>query len=398
MNNNKANPFAGETVLVVDDEAVIAELSSLLLKRSGFNVLTASNGQECLSLVEEHRPSLVLLDYMMPVMNGLDALRQIQKHYPDTWVIVFTGKGSEEVAVESMKAGAADYLQKPLVNENLLGRIENVLNRRKAEIENRRLVEERDVLQREIKEWNKELEKRVHQKSCELEVAHKEIIQSEKLAAFGHVAAGMAHEIRNPLNSINLFAQVLLSDSQINADNRDYIKKITHEVERIDNILIQMLDSSRSQEKVRQLLDIDTVLDKVVQSIRPTVDAQSVQLVLDLQDRIPQLEADPVEMEQIFTNLIGNALYEMPNGGRLQVSLSSDDEKITIKVADSGQGIPQENFQRIFDPFFTTRSKGTGFGLSVVLRIVNSCGGQIRVASAPGEGAEFTVELPFPVE
>lgn len=190
-------------------------------------------------MVKQHQPALVLLDYMMPVMNGLEALKQIQGSYPDTYVMMFTGKGSEEVAVEAMKAGAVDYIQKPFVNQSLLAQIDMVLTRRQIEVENRRLIDERELLQREIKEWNKELEKRVTQKSRELEKAHQEIIQAEKLAAVGHVSAGMAHEIRNPLNSINLFAQILLADSAISDENKNYISKISHEVERIDSILVQ---------------------------------------------------------------------------------------------------------------------------------------------------------------
>jgi len=150
--------FAGEKILVVDDDAVIVKLTGLLLKKWGFDTVSASNGEECLLMVERLRPALVLLDYMMPVMNGLEALRLIRQYYPDTSVIMFTGKGSEEVAVELMKAGAADYLRKPFVNGNLKKRIEKVLFARKVELENRELLHEREVLQLEIKLWNEKLE------------------------------------------------------------------------------------------------------------------------------------------------------------------------------------------------------------------------------------------------
>jgi len=393
--NQQRSSFAGEKILVTDDEEVIVELASLLLKRRGFEVISAYNGEECLDRIAEHQPSLVLLDYMMPVKNGLETLHQISRDYPDVYVMMFTGKGSEEVAVAAMKAGAADYIQKPFVNQSLLAQIDTVLARRHAEVENRKLVEERELLQREIKEWNKELEKRVRQKSQELERAHQEIVQAEKLAAVGHVSAGMAHEIRNPLNSINLFAQILLSETEFSDENKSYLSKIISEVERIDNILIQMLASSKSDEKEMQMISIIEVIETVIMSSQPLLESQNIELNLDLDHNVPLFKAIPLEIEQIFTNLIGNALYEMTDGGTLGILLTSDAEKIKISITDTGSGISQENIQRIFDPFFTTREKGTGFGLSVVLRIVNSCGGKIWVENRPDKGACFFIELPL---
>lgn len=387
--------FAGEKILITDDEEVIVELASLLLKKRGFNVVTASNGEECLNMIAEHEPALVLLDYMMPVKNGLEALKQIRIDYPDVYVMMFTGKGSEEVAVAAMKAGAADYIQKPFVNQSLLAQIDTVLARRHVEVENHKLDEERELFQREIKEWNKELEKRVRQKSQELECAHQEIIQAEKLAAVGHVSAGMAHEIRNPLNSINLFAQILLAETEFNDENKGYLNKIISEVERIDNILIQMLASSKNDEKDTQKVNMIEVIETVMTSSKPLLESQNIKLNLEIAQNVPLFQAAPLEVEQIFTNLIGNALYEMPDGGTLGVSLDSDAEKLKIKISDTGSGIPQKNIQRIFDPFFTTREKGTGFGLSVVLRIVNSCGGKIWVENQPEKGACFFIELPL---
>lgn len=387
--------FAGQKILVVDDEDVIVELTTLLLKRRGFEVICAANGEECVQLVKEHRPALALIDYMMPVMNGLDALKKIRHYYPDTYVVMFTGKGSEEIAVAAMKAGAIDYLQKPFVNQSLNERIEAVLARREVELENRRLLAERELLQNEIQEWNAELEKRVRQKNSELEQAHKEIIQSEKLAALGHVAAGMAHEIRNPLNSINLFAQILLSAEEISDENRNYISRITHEVERIDSILVKMLASSRSEVKNKVNVDLKRIIETVLNSTQHQINDQKIRLDIDLADKVPLFKADPLEMEQIFTNLISNALHEMPNGGSLAVSLKSDAEKLSIRMTDTGPGIPRENLDRIFDPFFTTKDKGTGFGLSVVLRIVNGCGGTIKAENLADGGAGFSIELPL---
>lgn len=391
----KLSRFAGEKVLIADDEQVIVELASLLLKKRGFEVLTAYNGVECLDVVSQHQPAVVLLDYMMPVMNGLDALKKIRVDHPDSYVIMFTGKGSEEVAVQLMKAGAVDYLQKPFYNQNLLDRLDSVLSIRQVEIENRHLIKEREFLQREIQEWNRELEQRVMQKSRELELAHKEIILAEKLAALGHISAGMAHEIRNPLNSINLFAQILQSAPELDDENCDYVQKIIQEVERIDNILVQMLAASKGNQKDKNRVDLTRTIDQVLKNYQAQIDAQQVEVATSIDRNPPMIQADPLEIEQIFTNLIGNALFEMPRGGRLTISLRSDAEKLSVKVSDTGRGIPRENISRVFDPFFTTKEKGTGFGLSVVLRIVNGCGGKVKADSVAGEGASFLIEIPL---
>jgi len=387
--------YSGEKILIVDDEEIIVELVGLLLKKRGFNVLSATNGEQCIQMVAEHSPALVLLDYMMPVMSGLDALKQIRRSYPETYVVMFTGKGNEEVAVELMRAGAADYLRKPFANSSLIKRIDAVLAVRKVEIENRQLLKERECLQGEIKQWNAKLEQRVREKSFELEQAHKEIIQSEKLAALGHMSAGMAHEIRNPLNSISLFAQILLSAEGLGEENQGYAYKITQEVERIDEILIQMLASSPDDSNKQKLVDLVEIIDKVLSDYQARIDKQRIELKLNINRKAPLIRADLHEIEKIFTNLIGNALYEMPEGGVLTIAMQADVEKILVMISDTGSGIPSGNISRIFDPFFTTKEKGTGFGLSIVLQVVSSLGGRITVDSPPGSGACFIIELPL---
>ncbi len=386
--------FSGEKILIVDDEELIVKLTGLLLEKRGFEVLAASDGEQCLQMVAKHHPALVLLDYMMPLMNGLDTLKQIKSCYPDISVVMFTGKGNEDVAVELMRAGAADYLRKPFANKSLVERIDTVLSIRQVEMENCKLLKERESLQDEIKQWNAKLEQRVREKSSELERAHQEIIQAEKLAALGHMSAGMAHEIRNPLNSINLFAQILLSAEGLDEENQSYVYKITQEVERIDEILIQML-ASNSNQSSKHPIDLVEIIDKVVGDYQVRIESQHVELEVNLNRKIPLIRVDPLEVEKIFTNLIGNALYEMPEGGTLIIDLQADVEKIIIMVSDTGPGIPSQNITRIFDPFFTTKEKGTGFGLSVVLRVVNGLGGRITVDSPPDAGACFIIEIPL---
>lgn len=381
-------------ILVVDDETLILDLAVMLLTTRGYEVITAQSGEECLKLVEQEKPPLVLLDYMMPGMDGMTTLQEMRKRFPDTYVIMLTGKGNEEIAVEVMKAGAADYVLKPFSNQDLIDRIENVLRIRRIEIHNRELRVERERLQSEIESWNRELERRVEEKSFELEQAHAEILQAEKLASLGHLVAGLAHEIRNPLNAISLFGQMLKPALAHDAEKVGYVDRLLGEVDRVDNILVKLLASSSRSRGTSQPVSLRQVIENVLTGFSKQLEAHDVELDKSLERGLPMITADPAEIELIFTNLFTNALYEMNKGGKLGVKLARNQELIQIEVSDTGQGIPPENLSKIFDPFFTTKTKGTGFGLSVVLRIVKTYHGHIKAQSEPGQGTVFQIEFP----
>lgn len=383
-----------ETIVVVDDEKVILDLTTIILKSRGFNVMTASSVESGLALIERERPELVLLDFMLPGRDGLSALTEIRGRFPETYVIMFTGKGSEEIAVSLMKAGAADYILKPFNNHDLVDRITNVLRIREIELENLRLIAERERLLSEIEQWNRELENRVLEKSGQLERAQAEIVQSEKLATIGYLSAGMAHEIRNPLNSISLFVQ-LIKGSLEDPEKLDFVEKIQKEIARIDTLLRDLLSATkRPRFQISEVL-IGETLERALESFLPRAEKQEVTVLRDYRKFPPAIKADPTEIEQIFTNLLMNALDEMPCGGSLEVSLDHDQATVLIRVSDTGGGIPHDKFSSIFDPFYTTKSSGSGLGLSVVLRIVRTYHGRISVESAEGEGSAFTVSLPL---
>jgi hypothetical protein len=384
-----------DRILVVDDEKIILELTSMVLRSNGYEVLTAESGAKGLEIVERETPAVVLLDYMMPGMDGMTALRRIRERFHSTYVIMFTGKGSEEIAVELMKAGASDYILKPFSNQDLIERIDNVLRIRRIELHNKELREERERLLHEIEQWNQELARRVEEKSRELERAHAEIVQAEKLAALGHLSAGMAHEIRNPLNSINLFAQILQSGLTDDPEKASYAAKIMKEVDRIDDLLVKLLEASKRPRFELKPVCIADVIDHVLSGFEALALAQKVRVEKNYVSVPPPILADAAEIEQIFSNLFVNSLYEMQEGGKLGIRLSHDEGTIFVSVSDTGGGIPQQNLKRIFDPFFTTKTKGTGFGLSVVLRIVKTYSGRISVDSVEGKGTVFHLQLPM---
>jgi len=381
-------------VLIVDDEKVILDLTAIILKNRGYQVFTALSAKEAFVIVEEQKPELVLLDYMMPNVDGLTALKEIRRRFPETYVIMFTGKGSEEIAVELMKAGASDYILKPFNNQDMVERIESVLKLRSVELQNLALLSERERLLAEIAEWNRELEARVEEKSLALSRAQAEIVQSEKLATLGYLSAGMAHEIRNPLNSIALFVQLIKGGLE-ESERQEYVEKILKEVDRIDGILSKLLDASKRPRFEISDVRIDRILENTLDAFTPQLKQKKIRVVRDFRRIPPAIKADPMEIEQIFTNLFLNSIHVMNEEGTLGVQLDQDDEYINLRVSDTGPGIPPENIPNIFDPFFTTNSRGTGLGLSVVLRIVKTYRGKIAVEKSDASGTTFSVRLPL---
>lgn len=381
-------------VLIIDDERVILDLTAIILRNRGYQVFTAQNAREGLETIEKEQPELVLLDYMMPSMDGFTTLKEIRRCYPECYVIMFTGKGSESIAVELMKAGASDYILKPFNNQDLVERIEQVLKLRVVELQNRALLGERERLLEEIAQWNLELEARVQEKSEALQHAQAEIVQSEKLVALGFLSAGMAHSIRNPLNSIALFVQLIKSGLE-ESERLDYVDKIMKEVDRIDGILGQLLQAAKRPRFKISEVRIDEVLENVLEAFLPQLKQKRIRVVREVRSIPPAIKADPMEIEQIFTNLFLNSLHVMPEEGTLGVELDQADGHIRLRVSDTGPGIPAANLPNVFDPFFTTSSRGTGLGLSVVLRIVKNYHGKIEVEKSDSSGTTFSVQLPL---
>jgi len=381
------------TIVVIDDDIHILELAALILSRRGYRVFTASTARAGLEIIAERSPELVLLDYMMPEMNGLTALREIRARFPDSYVIMFTGKGNEQIAVELMKCGASEYILKPFNNRDLLERLDNVLHIRQIELHNRALQLDHVRLLQVIDNWNQDLQKRIREKTDALQKAQSEIAQSEKLAALGYLSAGMAHEIRNPLNSISLFIQ-LMRQNTTDPEQLDYQGKILKEIDRIDAIIRKLLDASRRTRTITNDISIARVIDNALDAFSPQIETGKIKVTRSYCESPPPIKADPTELEQIFTNLFLNALDEMPTGGQLDIQISKEDERVVVRVADSGGGIPDDTLPFIFDPFYSTKARGTGMGLPVVQRIARIYEGNIVVEKTSSAGTVFRLDFP----
>ena len=381
-------------IIVVDDDTAILELVTLLLSRRSYQVSTASDARTALDLIARNRPELVLLDYMMPDQDGLKTLRTIREQFPDTSVIMFSGQGSEEIVAELMKAGASEYLLKPFNNRTLLDRVDGVLRLREIEQANRALQHERERLLLEIETWNRELQERVREKSNALQLAQTEIAQTEKLAALGYLSAGLAHEIRNPLNSIALFVQLLKQGIE-DTEQQDYLDKTLKEVDRIDGIIRKLVVAASRSRAVQSAVQVDQVVNAALAVFAPQIESRRITVKLHCATPPPPIKADPVELEQIFTNLFLNALEEMPQGGQLAIEVGYAEGRITVLICDTGGGIEEELQETIFEPFFTTKSRGTGIGLPVVRRIARLYHGDVTIEETSTRGTTFRVTFPI---
>jgi signal transduction histidine kinase len=233
--------------------------------------------------------------------------------------------------------------------------------------------------------------------------------ERDRLAALGQMAAGLAHEIRNPLGSIKGAAQFLQPSSASGqgaspaqaGDTKEFLNIIVEEVNRLNKIVSQFLDYARPYRGDQEPLEITDVLKKTLQRLAKE-EASHFEIVTAFADRLPPVRADAEQLLQVFLNLSLNALQAMPQGGRLVISTSlrratrrgAAAAFLEVRFRDSGVGIPPGDLKNLFIPFFTTKDKGTGLGLPISQRIIENHGGTIEVRSQPGEGATFTVLLP----
>ncbi len=394
-----------EKILVVDDEQDIVKVLSKILELAGYEVISAYNGTEAVQHVKENNPDLVLLDYMMPDITGLEVLQQIKAFSDEVYVIMVTGRGSEEVAASVMKAGASDYVIKPFVKDQILTVVKDTLRIRTAEIKAKHLQEE-------VQELNRELERKVEERTRDLIETQDRLIHQTNLASLGEMSGGMAHEIRNPLNSIALYSQIMIDELDEGDPRREYIGKIMSDVDRINAIVTNLNLFSRRIKREKKPIHLLSSIKASIRTMSTQFMKNNIKVRLDMEPDIPEVLASPEEMEEVFSHLLVNALHAMPQGGDIVIRVTktrgnskaellrdrppSQRDYVEVKLKDTGIGIEKEALSKIFIPFYTTKSdwEGTGLGLSVVDRVINDHGGVIDVESEPGVGSTFIIRLP----
>lgn len=224
-------------------------------------------------------------------------------------------------------------------------------------------------------------------------------IESERLHAITLLAAGVAHEIGNPLNSLTIHLQLLERElrevpAEQSASMKELLEVAQREVTRLDQIISQFLRALRPSQPALEKTDLKDVLQQTLEFLKHEIRDRDVLVEVDVADDVPMASLDRNQIKQAFFNIIRNAMQAMANGGLLKIAVTSNDRFVIVSFTDTGPGIPPENLGSLFEPYFTTKAEGTGLGLMIVQRIVRDHGGEIEVRSEPGKGTTFTLFLP----
>jgi two-component system sensor histidine kinase HydH len=231
----------------------------------------------------------------------------------------------------------------------------------------------------------------------EVQALKKEVERSTRLASIGRLAAGVAHEIRNPLSSIKGFATYFGERYKDIPEDKNTAQIMVNEVERLNRVISQLLEFARPVNINRKPLDIKTVINHSVKIIERNAGEKDIRVRVDVPSGIPHINVDSDRINQVFINLFLNSIEAMGSGGELSVRVDYDSaaEMMKIKVSDTGKGIAPKDLGNVFDPYFTTKQSGTGLGLAIVHRIIESHNGEIKVKSIPGKRTDVTITLPL---
>jgi signal transduction histidine kinase len=372
-----------KTLLLVDDESGIRKLLGIALTDMGYRVLAAKNGQEALELFKRIAAPIVLSDIKMPGMDGIELLRSIKRHEPETEVIMITGHGDMDLAVKSLKFEATDFITKPISADAL----EVALRRANERIE----------LRRQLKQYTEKLESLVAEKT-------RKLIEAERMAAVGQTVAGLSHAIKNITGGLTGGAFVV--EKGLELDDAQYIRQgwrmVRSNVERIARLSLDLLNFSKTTRmELRQVHPNDPAIE-VVELMRPRAEEEDVTLHIQLDPDLEPIRFDPDAIHRVLLNLVTNALdacySDACKRGDRKVSLMTSKPSgwgVEYRVCDTGCGLDASTQSKIFRTIFTTKgTSGTGIGLMMTKNIVEKHRGTINVRSKKGVGTEFIVRLP----
>jgi two-component system NtrC family sensor kinase len=396
-------------ILVADDNEVNRQMLMQLVAQLGHQVSVANNGLEALTQLRQRPFDVVLLDVLMPQLGGVAALEQMKAdpHLREIPVIMVSGLDEVDSVVRCIEQGAEDYLTKPFDPVLLRARISACLEKKRL----------RDAEHRRAEELERALE--------QLRAAQDRLVAHQKLASLGALTAGIAHEIRNPLNFVTNFAQLAVelvgelrghlgtpsgAVAEVLAALEQNVAKIEEYGRRADDIVRSMLLHARGQPAPRQPTDLNALVSRYVRlayhGLRGQDATFQVELQTDFDPQLAPVDVSPQDLSRVILNLTHNACYAAQQKARLAgpgfrpqvvVRTRSLPEAVEVRFWDNGDGVPIALRDRIFTPFFTTKpaGAGTGLGLSISYDIVVQMHkGSLRLESEEGRYAEFIVTLP----
>jgi len=383
-------------ILVVDDDEMVRYVLTEKLHESGFSVTTASDGNSAVEIFQKTEFNAVLLDLKMPGMNGIETLKELMKRDPEVPVIMVTAFGDIATAVEAIKLGAYDFVEKP----PQMSRI--VLTLRRAM--------EKAALERELKNLGRSIAE-----TSALKQANNKLIELDRIkTAF---LSSISHEMRTPLTSIIGYAEINRA-KLVKLAPKIHDAKTARNIGQVEeNLAIMMTEANRLTELIDNVLEltameagtanwswapvsIKEIMEQSVNSLSPLFSKKGLELVAEIAEDIPKIRGDINRLDQVMGHLLSNALKFTDNGTVMCRAVKSGNG-IVITVTDSGKGIHESLHRVIFDKFrqlgdtLTEKPKGVGLGLPISKLIIEYHGGVLSVASEPGKGSIFTITLPF---
>ncbi len=379
--------------------ANVSEMSSELRIVMDRAISSAEAGR-MLSNHEEDPYDLVCLDLSLPDSHGLDSFDRLAESLAKLPVIVLSGNSDQNLAIEIVQRGAQDYLIKDLITPDSLQRSFLYSIERKNSL---------NTLAG--------LFKKLKATSDELKIAQLELIQTEKLDSLGRLAAGVAHEVRNPLGALRMGLSYLKQrETDLNDEGFAIVyEEMDNAIERADSIIQGMVDYSRDESLKLESIKANDLIDRAINLVHYDLIKKSIVIEKHLRSDLPSIHVDLTKMEQVLINLISNSIHAVGEGGKIEIStlwgrisdvdrdegvrefqrLRKQDEVVIIEVRDFGPGIPEEKLVRVFEPFFTTKptGEGTGLGLSVVKRIVELHRGHLQFQNARDGGTGIRARI-----
>ena len=382
-------------ILIVDDVSInIQMIKEILNEDKVYKFIFATNGNQAVAVTRKAKPDLILLDIIMSGMNGFEVCEVLKasSETADIPIIFLTAKTESEAIVRGFELGAVDYITKPFQKDELLARVRTHLKLRQSE---RALRENKKNLERLVQE---ELEKRRKQEEL--------LIQKSKLESLGRLAAGIAHEINQPLAGIAMGVENILLRTVNKRIDKEYLKHecefLLQDVDRIKHIIEHIRIFSREQQSVFfENVDIKEVVENALLMVGKQYENHNIKFLLELEENIAPVFGNKYKLEQALLNLLSNSKDALEDKSRFETKLIKiktyqDTEKICLEVEDNGKGISEEDVEKLFEPFFTTKSpdKGTGLGLSITYGIIKEMRGEISVQSKAGEYSRIKISLP----